>query len=189
MSEPPIKVAPWEDIVLRIIAIYKFIKAAVALLLGLTLLKLIHHDLVLFLQTYIIDPFHLDPDPWKNPDSENHFLKWLYEAAANLTPHRLRLLAYLNFFYAAVFATEGTGLYLKKHWAEYFVVIVTGSFLPMEGYWLYYKLAWWKVVLMLGNVLIIVYLLHRILLEARAKAAQATADGASPSGQVPSEVH
>jgi uncharacterized membrane protein (DUF2068 family) len=172
MSAPPIKVAPWEDVVLRIIAIYKFIKAAVALLLGLTLLKLIHHDLVLFLQTYIIDPLHLDPS--KSPDSETHFLKWLYTEAASLTPHSIRLLAYLNFFYATVFATEGTGLYLKKHWAEWMVVVVTGSFLPIEGYWLYYRLEWWKVVLMLGNVLIILYLVHRILLDARARVASET---------------
>jgi uncharacterized membrane protein (DUF2068 family) len=172
MSAPESKIAPWEDIVLRIIAIYKFVKAALALVLGLTLIKLIHHDLVQSLQTYIIEPFHLDPSMKENPDSENHFLRFLYEHLAKLTPHSIRLLAYANFFYATVFAIEGTGLYLKKHWAEYMVLVVTGSFLPFEGYLLYLKLEWWKVVLMLGNVLIMVYLVHRLLLDTRAMAAR-----------------
>jgi uncharacterized membrane protein (DUF2068 family) len=194
MSAPDSKIAPWEDIVLRVIAIYKFIKAALALTIALTLMKLIHHDIALFLQTHVIEPFHLDPS--KNPDSENSFLRWLYEHAADLTPHSIRLLAYANFFYATVFFIEGLGLYLKKHWAEYMVLVVTGSFLPIEGYLLYQKLEWWKFGLMVGNVLIIIYLIHRLLLDAQTKAllaggrhAQASATtGPAPADRVVSEV-
>ena len=185
MSVPPnTRVAPWEDFALRLIAIYKFVKAALALLLGLALLKLMHRDLALFLHNYIAEPLHLDSDA----DSENHFLKWLFQMAASQTPHSIFLFSLANFFYATVFAIEGAGLYLKKHWAEYMVLVVTGSFLPFEGYLIYNKLEWWKLVLMLGNLLIIVYLVHRLLLDARFKAQvlarqQASSPDASSAGE------
>ena len=165
MPAPRPKIAPWEDIVLRLIAIYKFVKAALALALGLALLKLMHHDVSHFLKDYIVEPLHLDSDA----DSENHFLKWLFQWAASLTPHTMRFSAYASFFYATVFAVEGTGLYLKKHWAEYMVLVVTGSFLPFEGYLLYYYLAWWKLLLISGNLLIVGYLIHRLILDYRFK--------------------
>jgi uncharacterized membrane protein (DUF2068 family) len=167
MSEPIAKIAPWEDVVLRLIAIYKLTKALLALVLGLMLLHLVHKDIVLFLHTYIIDPLHLEAS--FDADSENHLLKWLFQQASNLTPHGVLKLSWVSFFYAAVFAVEGIGLYLKKHWAEYMVLVVTGSFLPFEAYLLYYKLQWWKFALIIGNILIIVYLVHRLMLDARAR--------------------
>jgi uncharacterized membrane protein (DUF2068 family) len=168
MSEPVTKVAPWEDVALRTIAIYKLIKAALVLTLGLTLMHLVHHDVVQFLRDYVFGPFHLESD--FDADSENRFLKVIYEDAANLTPHRILMSSWASFFYAAVFTVEGVGLYLKKHWAEYMVLVVTGSFLPFEGWILYHHWTWWKVLLIVGNLLIMIYLIHRILLDARRNA-------------------
>ncbi len=161
MSEPEPPVAPWEDFVLRLIAIYKFIKAILALALALALMRLIHHDIGKFLKDYVVDPLHLDSDV----DSENHFLTWLFQFVSSLTPHTIRMSAWASLFYATVFAVEGFGLYLKKHWAEYMVLVVTGSFLPFEVYLMYLHLAWWKSLLIIGNVLIVVSLVHRIMLD------------------------
>src|SRR5215470_16145433 len=36
--------------------------------------------------------------------------------------------------YAALLSTEGIGLLLRRRWAEYFTVLVTGSFIPLELY-------------------------------------------------------
>ena len=164
MSASSPKIAPWEDLALRLIAIYKFIKAFLALILGLTLLHFVHYDVAAYLHDYIIVPRETENF---QGDSENRLLNWLYEQAVNLTPHKMRLSAYASFFYATVFAVEGAGLYLKKHWAEYMVLIVTGSFLPFEGWLLYHHPVWWKFVLILGNLLIIAYLAHRIRLDYR----------------------
>ncbi len=161
MSNPVPKVAPWEDVVLRIIAIYKFTKAFLALAVGLALFHLIHRDVGLFLKDYIIEPLHLNSDS----DSENHFVKWTLDYADTLTPHFMRLSSYYSFFYAIVFSLEGTGLYLKKRWGEYMVIIVTGSFLPIEIHLLFMKIVWWKIGLILGNLLIIGYLVHRLRLD------------------------
>jgi uncharacterized membrane protein (DUF2068 family) len=77
----------------------------------------------------------------------------------------LRLICYLFFFYSLIFATEGVGLYLRKRWAEYMVVIVVASLLPFEIYEICLDLAWWKVVIFCGNALIIAFLIRRLILE------------------------
>jgi uncharacterized membrane protein (DUF2068 family) len=166
MSAPTNRVAPWEDFALRLIAIYKLLHAAFFIAVGFGLLRLRGHggDVVEFLNVHIIIPYHLNP--------ENRLIYWLLEKADTLTSHKLLLLGYAAFFYAALFAAEGIGLYLRKHWAEYVVIIVTGSLLPLEVYELFVKLAWWKFAAVVGNLLIVGYLVHRLLLDARFKARQ-----------------
>lgn len=173
MSNPVPKIAAWEDMVLRLIAFYKFTKASLALALGLALLHLIHRDLSAFLHDYIIGPLHFNIDNPDNAegDSENRFVQWLFKEAASMTPHAMRMSAYACFFYATVFALEGTGLFLKKHWGEYMVIVVTGSFLPFEAMLIYNHIVWWKILLVVGNLLIIGYLVHRLWIDHRYKKA------------------
>ena len=163
MSAPPIRVAPWEDFVLRLIAVYKLLHAVFFTAVGFGLFKLKHghHTVVEVIHDYIVIPYHLDP--------ENRWVDWMLDKAGMLSPH-LAFFGWAAFFYAALFAAEGIGLYLRKHWAEYLVVIVTGSLLPLELYELYIKLAWWKFGVVAGNLLIVCYLIHRIILDTRFKA-------------------
>ena len=178
MSQPVPKVAPWEDVVLRFIAIYKILKAVLAIGAGLTLLTWVNRDLTIFLHQYILWPLHYDLDD----ESQSKLITWILEKASHLSPHDKRWIAYANFFYAALFLVEGIGLYLKKRWAEYVVIVITGSFIPFEVYLLMHHPVWWKVALILGNVLIIVYLVHRIRLEKHnAAAKKANAEEISPA--------
>jgi uncharacterized membrane protein (DUF2068 family) len=169
MSAFPTRVAPWEDFVLRLIAFYKMLHALFFIGVGLGLLRLRGHNVVDFLNAHLIIPYHLNP--------ENRVIYWLLDKADALTSHRLLLLGYAAFFYAALFAAEGIGLYLRKHWAEYLVVVVTASLLPLEVWELYLKLAMWKFAAVVGNLLIVSYLIHRILLDDRSKAQQLKAKG------------
>jgi uncharacterized membrane protein (DUF2068 family) len=162
MSAPTTRVAPWEDFVLRAIAIWKLSHAVFFTAVGLGLLRLRHHNVVDFLNAHLIIPYHLNP--------ENQAINWLLNEADVLTSHKLLLLGYAAFFYAALFAAEGIGLYMRKHWAEYLVVIVTASLLPLEIYELSLGIAWWKVVAVVGNISIVSYLVHRIRLDLRTKA-------------------
>ena len=165
MSAPTTRVAPWEDFALRLIAIYKLLHALFFIGVGFGLLRLRGHNVVDFLNAHLIIPYHLNP--------ENRVVYWLLDKADALTSHRLLLLGYAAFFYAALFAAEGIGLYLRKRWAEYLVVIMTASLLPLEVYELCVtSLAWWKFAAVLGNVLIVAYLIHRLLLDAHSKARQ-----------------
>ena len=68
-------------------------------------------------------------------------------------------LSAISFFYAALFGTEGVGLYLRKRWAEWFVVIVTGSLLPLEIYEIAHRVTALKIGVMTINLLILGYLI------------------------------
>jgi uncharacterized membrane protein (DUF2068 family) len=162
MSAPATKVAPWEDFALRLIAIWKLIHAVFFTAVGFGLFRLRGHSVVDVINAHIIIPYHLNP--------ENREINWLLDKADALTSHRLLLLGYAAFFYAALFAAEGIGLYLRKHWAEWLVVFVTGSLLPLEVYELFLKLALWKFAAVFGNLFIVCYLIHRLTLDFRLKA-------------------
>ena len=180
MSAPTTRVAPWEDFVLRLIAIWKLLHAVFFTAVGFGLLRLRHHNVVDFLNAHIIVPYHLNP--------ESRFVDWLLAQGEKVSPHMLLLAGWAAFFYAALFAAEGIGLYLRRRWAEYLVVIVTGSLLPLEIYELCLKLAWWKFGAVVGNLLIVTYLIHRLLLDARFKAQPPEAEGKN-KGEPPSPTH
>ena len=163
MSEPKQPTVPfWEDVVLRLIAIFKLAKAFIAVSLGIGLLRMVHQNVSAFIMTYVIDPFHFDP--------ESRFWAGALEEASKITPHSLRLVGYAAFLYAAIFATEAFGLFFRKHWAEYMVLFATGFALPIEFYEIYLKLAWWKAGVVVANVAILLYLIHRLWLDSHNKA-------------------
>ena len=176
----PARVAPWEDFVLRAIAIWKLSHAIFFTAVGFGLLRLRGHNVVDFLNAHIILPYHLNP--------ESQAIDWVLNEAGALTSHKLLLLGYAAFFYAALFAAEGIGLFLRKHWAEYLVVIVTASLLPFEIYELWLGVALWKLAAVVGNLLILAYLIHRIRLDARARAARRRESGMDNSGSSRAQV-
>ena len=51
----------------------------------------------------------------------------------------------------------------RKRWAEYMVVIVVTSLLPFELYEIYLKLAWWKFGLVVGNLLVVAFLVKILI--------------------------
>jgi uncharacterized membrane protein (DUF2068 family) len=63
-----------------------------------------------------------------------------------------------TFFYAALLLTEGVGLALGKRWAEYFTIIATASFIPLEIYQIFHHANMTKIVLLLINVAVVWYL-------------------------------
>jgi uncharacterized membrane protein (DUF2068 family)/Flp pilus assembly pilin Flp len=147
----------WDDLILRVIAVYHLLKSAFFFALGFGLRHLLHRDLDQFLKNYVIEPFKLDPS--------SHFLSWALDKVSEITQHELRTISYLFFSYGVLFAIEGVGLYLKKRWAEFMVVIVVSSLVPFEFYEICLSLAWWKLLLMAGNLLVVGFLCRRLVLE------------------------
>lgn len=145
----------WDEFVLRVIAVYHLLKAAFFFALSFGLKHFVHGDLLSFLNDYLIEPFHFDPS--------GKFLKWLLDKASDVTPHQLRFFSYVFFAYAILFAIEGVGLYLRQRWAEWMVVIVVTSLLPFELYEVYLKLAWWKIGLVAGNLLVVAFLIKILI--------------------------
>jgi len=68
----------------------------------------------------------------------------------------------LAFGYALVFLIEGTGLLLRKRWAEWFTIAVTGSLLPFEIYELAKGFSVAKVLTLAINIAVVIYLVIRL---------------------------
>jgi uncharacterized membrane protein (DUF2068 family) len=77
-------------------------------------------------------------------------------------PRTLRAIGLGTFTYAAIFITEGVGLLLQKRWAEYFAVIVTTSFLPLEVYELVERARLSRLAIVAANLAIVLYLIFRL---------------------------
>lgn len=69
--------------------------------------------------------------------------------------------------YAAVFAVEAWGLHRRLRWAEWLTVFVTASALPFEIYELVHHTSAGKIVVLIINVLVIIYLVYIRLRERR----------------------
>jgi uncharacterized membrane protein (DUF2068 family) len=79
--------------------------------------------------------------------------------AFKYSPARLIQLGLLVTAYAALEATEMVGLWLSKRWAEYLTLVATVALIPIEVYELSLRVSVFKVITLVINVAIAVYLL------------------------------
>ncbi len=138
---------------LLLIAILKLIKGLLLITVGIGALKLLHRDVAEVVRKWI-DALRIDPD--------NRYIHRLLERLWSVDEHKLKEISAGTFFYAALLLTEGFGLLLEKRWAEYFTVIITGSFLPLEVYELVRRATLAKVLLLAFNVAVVWYLVARL---------------------------
>jgi len=142
---------------LMAIAAYHLIKGTLLVALGFGVLHYLHHDLGQAVAHWV-DLMRVDP--------HNHYITWLMEHVANVDAHRLKEISAGTFFYAVLALCEGTGLALRMRWAEYLVVITTGSLLPLEVYELSRRPDVARAVILVINVAVVVYFV-RVLREGR----------------------
>jgi uncharacterized membrane protein (DUF2068 family) len=134
---------------LRLIAAFKLFKGLVLFAVGIGAVKLLHKDVASELENWA-DLFRVDPD--------NLYFQHLLEKFSVLDDRQLKQLSLGTFFYSALLLTEGIGLLLAKRWAEYFTIIVTSSFIPLEIYELTKRVSWARLVVLILNILVVVYL-------------------------------
>jgi uncharacterized membrane protein (DUF2068 family) len=75
---------------------------------------------------------------------------------------KLKELSVGTFVYSAIFLTEGTGLALGKRWAEYFTIVTTASFLPLELYEIFRHATIARGVALVVNVAVVLYLVREL---------------------------
>ncbi len=63
--------------------------------------------------------------------------------------------------YTLVRAVEGYGLWSKKSWGKWMAVVATALYIPFEFYELFSSFNPLKLVLIIGNLLVVAYLLHK----------------------------
>jgi uncharacterized membrane protein (DUF2068 family) len=135
---------------LLLIAIFKGCKGILLLILGLGCLRLLHKDVQAICENWI-NQFRIDP--------ENRYVAALLAKAGLVNDHKLEELSALTLVYAALFLTEGMGLYMEKRWAEWLSIIATASLIPIEVYEAIKHFTAVKVVLLIVNLAIVGFLI------------------------------
>jgi len=134
---------------LRLIAVFKFFKGSLLLLVAIGALRLVHHDVA---QVAGRAAAELRMDP------QNRFIRALLPKLTGVDDHVLRQMSAASFFYSALLLAEGFGLWLGKRWAEYMTIALTGSFLPVECYELARRLTLTRATVLVINLAIVAYL-------------------------------
>src|SRR5450755_824389 len=141
------------DRVLRMIAVFKFLKSAALIALGVGAFKSVHKDLG-GLAEHWVEALRFDPG--------GRYVVMFLAKVSNLHPDQIKKLGLVSFLYAGLFLTEGTGLWLQKRWGEWLTVIITSSLVPVEIYEIYRHPSAVKAAVLVINLGIVGYLIYRI---------------------------
>jgi uncharacterized membrane protein (DUF2068 family) len=143
------------DFGLRVIIVWKIIKSALLVGLAISAFALVHSDLHA-LGTRVVTWLGIDPAGPR----VGRFLVML----AGMTPKRVAAIGIGALLYAAVLGVEAWGLHRRRAWAEWLTIIVTSSLIPLEIYELARHPSTGKVLTLIANVAIVIYLgRHRFL--------------------------
>jgi uncharacterized membrane protein (DUF2068 family) len=139
--------------ILRIIALYKLVKVLLLLALAYGEVRLHDASLAAKLLTWAsARPLGLERQV------VTQLLTWFSGISASGI-HTLRL---VTLCYAAVFAVEGIGLWMRKRWAEWMTTIITASLIPFELWELFHRPNVGKVLVLLANAAIVVILVLHV---------------------------
>jgi uncharacterized membrane protein (DUF2068 family) len=136
---------------LKLIALFKIVKGVLLLVLGVSLLSL---------------------DAWSG--WMNALLKWIADEIllrhSKVVSYLLRNLqtilsggardatAFLSLFYAALFFTEGIGVYMQQRWAAWLIIFECAAFIPIELHHLWHRPGLVGALILLANCLIVWFL-------------------------------
>jgi uncharacterized membrane protein (DUF2068 family) len=137
------------DTALWFIGGFKLVKGVLLIAVAIGALHLLHRDAEDIVTTWVTR-LHVDPD--------NQYVDRALSILLLLDDRKLKAISAGTFFYAALLLTEGIGLLLKQRWAEYFTVIVTSSFIPIELYELARHVTATRLIVVGINVAIVGYL-------------------------------
>jgi len=137
----------------RLIALFKLLKAAMLIAVGMSALHLLHKDVASIVEHWV-RVLGLDPG--------NRYVDRALQKVADLTPQKIKSLGVVSFIYAGLFLTEGIGLWMVKRWAEWFSVIITTSLIPFEIYEIYRHPSAIKCLVLVVNIAVVGYLIYRI---------------------------
>jgi uncharacterized membrane protein (DUF2068 family) len=136
-----------------LIAVFKLAKALALIAAGIGAALLLHHDVQATLRRLTGALL---------VGRESRVIEQLLAKAASIDDRELKLAEAGTFLYAALFLTEGTGLLLRQHWAEYLTTIITASFIPFEIIAVIRRFGPVRVVVVLINIAVVWYLVRKV---------------------------
>lgn len=145
--------------ILRALAIERWVRAVILLLLAAAVFKLKST------QASIKELVDRDLTALKPFFNQIHFnvsdsaTVHSIEKVLNAKQSTLNLIAFGILFYGLLQLAEGVGLWSLKRWGEYVAVVGTTLFIPLEVYELTDKISWLKITALVVNIAAVLYLL------------------------------
>jgi uncharacterized membrane protein (DUF2068 family) len=139
------------DFGLRVIIVWKAIKAAILVALGIAAFTLAHSDIAKLGADFVA---------WLHIDAGRPTVQHALAKLAGLTPHRITAIGVGAILYACLLTIQAWGLHRRRLWAEWLTVGVTSSLIPFEIYELIKHPTIGKVIALVVNVAIVLYLLR-----------------------------
>ncbi len=131
---------------IRAIALFRLAKALLLIVAGFAILEMLRPTVAARVQAWAA----------ALPLAGRRHLQLLTPAASHI-----ELAAAITFAYAALFLTEGVGLWMEKTWAEYLTIIATSSFIPFEMWEVLKKTTTFRSMILAANIAIVMYLVQR----------------------------
>jgi uncharacterized membrane protein (DUF2068 family) len=141
------------ETMLLLIAGFKLFKGVMLVAVAIGALRMLHRDVSDFVLRWV-DHLRVDPD--------NRFIHKIIVRSFGIEAKQLKEISAGTFFYSTILLTEGIGLLKRKHWAEWFTVISTAVFIPLEVYEIFHRFTWIRVAVLVVNLAIVWYLVDRI---------------------------
>ena len=138
---------------LAVIAVFKVVKGLLLLLVGLSLLELVHAEIAT-LFSLLIEALHLNAD--------SRIIHALVLKVDALQPHTVLVAGLVSLGYAGLLLLEGIGLWLERSWAAYLTVISTSLLLPFELYEVTDRVTILRAGLLILNLVIVLYLVRQL---------------------------
>lgn len=135
---------------LRVIALYKLLKVFLLLATAYGVLRMRDASVIAHLSSWAA----------KLPDGlEQDLVRKGLVFFSGLSPGRIEAYGVVTLVYAALFAVEGIGLWLRKRWAEWLTTIITASLIPLEIWEVAHRATGAKAAVLAINVAIVWYLI------------------------------
>jgi uncharacterized membrane protein (DUF2068 family) len=145
--------------ILRLLAIERWVRGLVIVLLGVAVLRLESTQVSL---RALFDQDLTSLKPFFNQIhfnvSDSATIRSI-EKVLNAKRSTLNLIAAGLFFYGALQIFEGVGLWSLRRWGEYVAVVGTTLFIPLEIYEIAENVTWLKITVLVVNVAAVLYLL------------------------------
>jgi uncharacterized membrane protein (DUF2068 family) len=149
----------------RLIGALKLASALLLAAAGFGIFQMMNKDMGEVVGRFILR-LHLDP--------ENRIIQGLVSRVSNIDRSHLVAVGAGTFFYALLEAAEGIGLLLRRRWASYLTIIATVLLFIPELYELAHKVDAVRIIVLLVNVAVLVYLIWRLRKEHQGEGAPAS---------------
>jgi len=136
---------------LVVIAVFKFVKVVLLLVIGCGALELVRTSVASGAQ---------DSAALLTSGVDRRLTQLVLARIGGLSPARLEAVGVGAFFYAALYAVEGVGLWRGRTWAEYVTTVATASFVPVELYELFRRFTAVRLSALAVNLAVVAYLLR-----------------------------